>query len=146
MIPKFRVFDKDEKKMIYNANVLVDQKGDLESIVFKYEANGYEFSDIELLEFDNIWLYKEGSFPYEVIQATGLKDKNDVEIYEGDIVKIENHPFHTHIQIDGNYEVGINERKELCAGGWLLYEALSYASVIGNIYENPELMEVSTDE
>lgn len=77
-----------------------------------------------------------------LMQSTGLKDKNGVEIYEGDIVKIENHPFHNHIQIDGNYEVAINERKELCARSWLLYEVLPYASVIGSIHENPELLEV----
>ncbi|EOS7705580.1 hypothetical protein F6334_RS09315 [Enterococcus hirae] len=59
-----------------------------------------------------------------LMQSTGLKDKNGVEIFEGDIVAIENHPFQrkedsgTGMEIEGDYVVG-----------W-------------NIYENIDLVEV----
>lgn len=79
---------------------------------------------------------------YVIVWSTGLRDRNGKEIYEGDIIRIENHPFEGPMQINGNYEVGYNERMELCCGSWLLHRMLPYITVIGNIYENPNLLEV----
>ncbi|RAS90296.1 hypothetical protein A6E21_25905 [Bacillus cereus] len=74
------------------------------------------------------------------MQYTGLTDKDGKEIYEGDIVKISGHPFQGSIDIDGNYEVGYNELMELCCGGWYLHRMRHWAEVIGNKFENPELL------
>lgn len=75
------------------------------------------------------------------MQYTGLKDKNGVEIFDKDIVEIKGHAFHGSVDIDGKYEVGYNERMELCCGNLILFRQLPYITVIGNIYENPELLE-----
>ncbi|OQO52447.1 hypothetical protein BH734_09250 [Enterococcus hirae] len=84
-----------------------------------------------------------------VMQSTGLEDKNGVEIFEGDIVAIENHPSQKKkgdmgvgMEINGNYEIGW-EKHDLtwCAGSLLLARLKLYVRVIGNIYENPELLE-----
>lgn len=91
----------------------------------------------------------------ELMQYTGLKDKNDKEIYEGDIVSFEDS--------DGGYEypdlvvnTGIVEYGELgfyftnriavdMADFYIKDGRCDEVEVIGNIYENPELLEVEDD-
>ncbi|MCF2016138.1 YopX family protein [Listeria monocytogenes] len=87
--------------------------------------------------------------PETVSQFTGLKDKNGKKIFEGDIVEI--------IEIDafGNLDWNRLKGKVMFSeGAWLVTDNRSFAiplwseineiKVIGNIHENPELLEVAT--
>ncbi|HCJ4349383.1 TPA: hypothetical protein NR332_002895 [Listeria innocua] len=86
-------------------------------------------------------------------QYTGLKDKNGKKIFEGDIVAFSEDDFHVFnsqveyfsedgypafdIKVPSTYYFDSNVFSEVSMSG--LYEI----EVIGNIHENPELMEVA---
>jgi uncharacterized phage protein (TIGR01671 family) len=98
---------------------------------------------------DGCWHEKFLGDEVILMQSTGLKDKNGVEIFEGDIVSVRNHPFQktelsgAGIEIDGDYLIGWSDHNlTWLAGDLLLYQLKPYIEVIGNIYENPELLEV----
>ena len=77
----------------------------------------------------------------ELMQYTGLKDKNGVEIYEGDLVQVEelfpNEPFKVWFR-NGLFHIG-----NWHAQGFM--NAFDEYCVVGNIYENPELLETKKD-
>lgn len=129
MIPKFRAWDKYHEIMVIIISIDFERK-----IAYV----GREDGDRWEIHFDNL----------NFMQSTGLKDKNGVEIYEGDIVKVTNHPFQKKedsagIEIDGDYLIGWSDHNlTWLAGDLLLYQLKPYIEVIGNIYENPELLEV----
>lgn len=69
----------------------------------------------------------------ELSQYTGLKDCNDNEIYEGDIVRVE---------VDEILTVIFNEGAFCAKGDSYIVPLLEIADeceIIGNIYENPEI-------
>lgn len=85
---------------------------------------------------------------YVTMQSTGLKDKNDKLIYEGDIVVFyfDNDEMVGVISWSSDYQVGfyVNTTdyfKDKYITDYKLLYSENY-EVIGNIYENPELLEV----
>ena len=146
MIPKFRAWDKRKQLMREVAVLQFNKNGNVSGI--DYWKTPYDLQSIHANYIN-------------VMQSTGLKDKNGVEIFEGDcFIKI----FRTIETPTGKNgiekSVGIVKFHEgafqVHIDGWG-YELLSEVAqphiyganddywenvVIGNIYENPELLEV----
>ncbi len=82
--------------------------------------------------------YFENQNDWELMQYTGLKDKNGVEIYEGDMYHHgEPRITYTVVWVDSGLK-GKQNSSTSYAG---LESWCDQIEVIGNIYENPELLE-----
>lgn len=79
----------------------------------------------------------------ELMQSTGLKDKNDKEIFEGDILDYKGRK--ALVRWHGSYASFIyrfvDELQKRNTEWKPLYLAYMKCEIIGNIYENPELLE-----
>ena len=87
-------------------------------------------------EWGNIYDGDKASEVFIVQQYTGFKDSNNVEIYEGDIIENANGKGPVVFQ-NGSYRIHMiaNPNKQTVIMGALYWE-----TIIGNIFETPELL------
>lgn len=130
---KFRLWSKIGKIFIETNNP---------NLEFVINNNGYLYS------IENFYgeIYVLPQMDIEVLQFTGLQDRNGKEIYEGDILKY-NFPYDgrlkhispvTYLETQASFGL-----KDIYGNEIPLYRitANNYFEVVGNIYENPELLE-----
>lgn len=122
MIPKFRAWLREDKSM----NNVECMNFDFEHVFLSGWRESFNIKDIDLM------------------QSTGLKDKNGVEIFEGDIV-LENGMEQVISLGEQRYEENFGDVVYYI--GFNIFTKWGYSSidpkehvVIGNIYENPELL------
>ena len=94
-----------------------------------------------------------GSFCYEVIpetvgQFTGLTDKNGARVFEGDVMEFTAYGEHYKGVVyiyKGNFGIFCKPPSAHCEASPFLDNSIEEynAVVIGNIYDNPELLEVT---
>ena len=143
---KFRVFDKQFKFMseIDDMDLLVNNNGIYERHCIDYQGD----------------VYKNADDRYILMQYTGLKDKNGVEIYEGDVVHANGwsmSPYegemknknrvvaHSNYRISG-FVLDTVDGETVYSGKGLCTTNAKHMEVIGNIHENPELVKGASNE
>lgn len=141
---KFRAYDKEDERMRYfdDEDYLYHYPFILRlEQVFKKDSNYDDYEDFE---------YKDVTDKIELMQYTGLHDKNGKEIYEEDVVKITNKnskvipikPLIAQIVWSEEYlayiliTTSVKDAFENL-GAYIDYDI----EVIGNVFENPELLE-----
>ena len=124
MTPKFRAWSKLASRM-YIVNGLYFDRG---MVQYANNDNAIRFIKLETII---------------LMQSTGLKDKNGKEVFVGDIIKCTRgclHEVYIEKEYGGTYIGGMPAiyLKGLREG----YAWTEDEEIIGNIYENPELLEV----
>ena len=134
MIPKFRAWDRLRKEMNYKVMVgncdTDDENWTCPIIWIENRKKWLHFDDYEC-----------------IMQSTGLKDKNSKEIFEGDVLEIQNEG-----EVLGNAKLTWDNEQVV-----FMIEAISVDNiapfneilsddsysyrVVGNVYENPEFLE-----
>lgn len=123
MIPRFRAWLKEDKEMV-----------DVDEMHFK---NG----ELDFIGNGITWMYKKSDIV--LMQSTGFKDKNGKEIFEGDIVDSEDGilsgvvEFRPDLGMFVSTLIKYNNFERLC-------NVADSVHIIGDIYTNPELAEVSS--
>jgi uncharacterized phage protein (TIGR01671 family) len=130
MIKKFRFWSKNKQKFVQYPSIWCGGNGEL-------YANMDEGDDIIIQ------------------QWTGLLDKNNKEIFEGDIIKIYNYGyvlcngksegeiFYTVEWKNIGFTFNIINGEHMSGCGYYTTNPILY-EIIGNIFENPELLEKKT--
>lgn len=120
---KFRAWDKEKRKIVYFG-------------LFSILVDGIENSEYWIKQ------YKNGLRNLEIMQCTGLKDKNGKEIFERDIIQhqneeADNSPYIVPDITPENFE----ELLSIGDSEWEIDKnQYSNIEIIGNIYENKDLI------
>ena len=134
----YKLWDKENKEFLeddWETEYAVLANGTVIEIQDNCFGEGYSVRNL-----DNI----------EVLQFTGLKDKNGKEIYEGDIIRLKHH-IDKRINVVGKV-VFLSEQAsfgiidDLCQEYPLFRNTTEQIEIIGNIYENFELLEGKDDK
>lgn len=122
---KFRAWDKDKKRMF-------------DSGASKVESVGFNYP----------WGFFTGNNDIEIMQYTGLQDRNGKEIYESDLLTFGDKKRYTVDWFSGGFVYRVLEKDD----EWAYAEKNDprepigkipngLVEIIGNIYENPELLQ-----
>ena len=125
MIPKYRAWDSAKKEM-FKDTFAITESGQVVVVEQESVASSPDYVFVDHLV---------------IMQSTGLADKNGKEIFEGDIVKMSKDVYSEPTYYEVVRHRGGAYRLESKQHGCELWLRHTDCEVVGNVYENPELLE-----
>lgn len=124
MIPRFRAWKKAGKELGRVGQITFELDGSVSHVLFKGKFLDFNVPINEII----------------LMKSTGFKDKNDKEIFEGDVLGTKDGllngvvEYRSDLGMWTNSLISYNNFERLC-------NVANSREIIGNIYENPELLE-----
>lgn len=124
MIPKYRAWKKAGKELGRVGQITFELDGSVSHVLFKGKFLDFNVPINEII----------------LMKSTGFKDKNDKEIFEGDVLGTKDGllngvvEYRSDLGMWTNSLISYNNFERLC-------NVANSREIIGNIYENPELLE-----
>lgn len=133
MIPKFRAWIKTEKRMIETDDLLdIDYENEVVTTQQVYFENGLpDDRDLDNFVFEEI----------ELMQSTDMADRDGKIIFEGDVVKMTKDVYSEPTYYEVVRHRGGAYRLDSKQHGCELWIRHADCVVVGNIYENKELLD-----
>lgn len=125
MIPKYRAWDSAKKEM-FKDTFAITESGQVVVVEQESVASSPDYVFVDHLV---------------IMQSTGLADKNGKEIFEGDIVKMSKDVYSEPTYYEFVRHYGGAYRLESKQHGCELWLRHNGCEVVGNIYENKELLD-----
>jgi hypothetical protein len=128
---KFRAWDESRKEWSQQS-FAIDQQGDIH--MWREIGNGPTYA------------YGRSDLKPIICQYTGLKDKNGTECYEDDLIKIDGAVYHVVWQGVPNgagFYLGIYKGSAVTS---LQMYRVPDGVIVGNVYENPDLLAAPAEE
>ena len=129
---KFRVWNNKAKQMLSSNDIAIMQT--LNGKIYKLDVMGSNKESLSYFQNNDV------SNDYDLMQFTGLRDRDGKEIYEGDII---DHfaLFGYLIFENGMFSISSSANTQFCnCKQPLAYHNVKNMKVIGNIHQNPELL------
>ena len=126
MRPKFRAWDGAKKEM-FKDTFAITESGQVVVVEQEFVTSPPDYVFVDHLV---------------IMQSTGIKDKNGKEIFEGDVLGTKDGLLNGFIEYREDLGMFVNSLirydnfERLC-------NVVSDREIIGNVYENPELLEVT---
>lgn len=148
---KTRLWDAEEKTMHYT-DFVITSTGYVAKLQPMYELEEDENGDKVEIQSEKEFMINQTDFEFNkkmiVMKCTGLEDENKQLVYEGDVVRFYSLVGYATFEIKFNEEKAAfgceDEETDFCEFGQL-FDASNYIAILGNIYENPELLERGCD-
>jgi len=133
MIPKFRAWDEKNKEM-FKDTFAVTESGEVVTVEQDFITIAPDYIFVDHLT---------------IMQSTGLTDKNGKEIFEGDVLKVtDQHSWLEVVSFNKDKAMFVSKETKRKAEETPLYDLFNTdifeVEIIGNIYTDPELAEVSS--
>lgn len=125
MIARYRAWHKTWKELGKVKRIRFDDEGDVTTVLFEGKILGVNTHADEIV----------------LMQSTGLLDKNGKEIFEGDIVKMSKDIYSEPTYYEVVRHRGGAYRLESKQHGCELWLRHTDCEVVGNVYENKELLD-----